>query len=410
MSRLETRQRHPRGTALQNPMRYLYLSPIIRFTSVQDSISFKISCIDYSLPKSTRKMNKVSVLGVVILAVAVTRIPVVASFQTPTCFTKSTAALVTPSCSSQQHTYLRCFRLFAQPSNGSGRDDDNPLGFLFNPYETKIPKEIEKEIYEAESNTAAAKDRTKRIAIYTVIAIVGVMSAFFNGFLTELRSDASPDGTLFDLASSQFAWVQSNFLFKFLFLNKIGGGLALVSGCGAGLLAEAEFDTRRINAEKIWEEMQRRREAAISKKDGRTSGGTQQLKKKRRSGKEAKRFGALAEVMGEDNDEVMSTSNSREPGASKTYEDLQAEKTAVKEDAEEGGIFGTIKNFYKKADAMAASQALLLNKELEDKGLIEKITDETGLKVIGKEAAARLQADAARKSADTSLEQRDKDD
>ena len=37
---------------------------------------------------------------------------------------------------------------------------------------------------------------------------------------------------------------------------------------------------------------------------------------------------------------------------------------------------------------MAASQALLLNKELEDRGMIEKITDETGLKVVGKKAAA----------------------
>ena len=52
------------------------------------------------------------------------------------------------------------------------------------------------------------------------------------------------------------------------------------------------------------------------------------------------------------------------------------------------GILSTLKNFYEKADSMAASQALLLNKELEDRGIIEKITDETGLKVIGKEAAA----------------------
>jgi hypothetical protein len=32
-------------------------------------------------------------------------------------------------------------------------------------------------------------------------------------------------------------------------------------------------------------------------------------------------------------------------------------------------------------------QALLLNKKLEEVGVVEKITDETGLKVIGKEAA-----------------------
>ena len=46
-----------------------------------------------------------------------------------------------------------------------------------------------------------------------------------------------------------------------------------------------------------------------------------------------------------------------------------------------------IKNFYKQADDMAAAQALLLNKKLEEGGLLEKITDETGLKVNGKEAA-----------------------
>jgi hypothetical protein len=41
-------------------------------------------------------------------------------------------------------------------------------------------------------------------------------------------------------------------------------------------------------------------------------------------------------------------------------------------------------------DSMATSQALLLNKKLEEEGILEKITDETGLKVIGKEAAAKL--------------------
>ena len=60
------------------------------------------------------------------------------------------------------------------------------------------------------------------------------------------------------------------------------------------------------------------------------------------------------------------------------------------EEEGEGGIFGKIKGFYEKADSMAASQALLLNKELEDMVVLDKITDETGLKVVGKEAAAKL--------------------
>ena len=57
-----------------------------------------------------------------------------------------------------------------------------------------------------------------------------------------------------------------------------------------------------------------------------------------------------------------------------------------------GGILGAIAGFYKKADSMAASQALLLNKELEDRGILEKITDETGLKVVGKKKAATAAA------------------
>ena len=35
---------------------------------------------------------------------------------------------------------------------------------------------------------------------------------------------------------------------------------------------------------------------------------------------------------------------------------------------------------------MAASQALLLNKKLEDAGVLEKITDKSGLKVVGKQS------------------------
>ena len=40
---------------------------------------------------------------------------------------------------------------------------------------------------------------------------------------------------------------------------------------------------------------------------------------------------------------------------------------------------------------MAASQALLLNKELEGRGIVDKITDESGLRVIGKQAAMKQQ-------------------
>jgi hypothetical protein len=66
------------------------------------------------------------------------------------------------------------------------------------------------------------------------------------------------------------------------------------------------------------------------------------------------------------------------------------EARANEEKTKNDGLFGSIKSLYDQADTLAASQALLLNKKLEDAGVIEKITDETGLKVIGKEEASRL--------------------
>lgn len=49
-----------------------------------------------------------------------------------------------------------------------------------------------------------------------------------------------------------------------------------------------------------------------------------------------------------------------------------------------------MKELYQKADAVAACQALLLTKKFEDEGLIDKIRDETELKVVCKEKAAKL--------------------
>lgn len=261
------------------------------------------------------------------------------------------------------------------PSEGGG-----PLSFLFNPYESKIPKEIEKEIYEAEGNTPAAQDRGKRIALYVAIAFVGILMAFFNGFITELRSTPTPDGNEFSLGGAGFGWVEASFITRFFFMNKIGGGIALLTGAGAGLLAEAEYDTRRINAERIYEELVRRRTAKAEKEEPRK-------KKKRASAKERKRLAALSEVLKDtptDTSPAAEKSQSPAPPA-----DVQAESESSQNEAkstdtanEEGGIFGKVKNFYQRADSMAASQALLLNKKLEDAGVLEKITDESGLKVV----------------------------
>ena len=274
------------------------------------------------------------------------------------------------------------------------KDDNNGGGggtfdFL-SPYESKIPAELKDEIYQAEANTPAAKDRGQRIALYAVIAFVGVLCAFFNVFLGELRNGTGPDGVPgVDLETAGFGWVAGNFVTSFLFLNKIGGGICLLGGAGAGLLAEAEFDTKRINAEKIYEEMVRRRDAKSNKKKKKASPtSSASKKKKRRSGKESKRLSALSEV-------VLDESSSPAPDQPTAREDAQVDEdkpSQSKEDEKEEnkGVFGQIKNFYDKADSMAASQALLMNKKLEDAGVVEKITDESGLKVIGREEAAKL--------------------
>ena len=113
------------------------------------------------------------------------------------------------------------------------------------------------------------------------------------------------------------------------------------------------------------------------------------------TGKQKKRLSALEELMEEETaDATAATLNESTETAQSTEiqqsEDTSNEQGAVQEDK---GIFSTIKNFYDKADSMAASQALLLNKELEDRGVIDKITDDSGLKVIGKEAAAKEKAE-----------------
>jgi hypothetical protein len=260
-----------------------------------------------------------------------------------------------------------------------------PFDFLFNPYSSNIPKEIEAEIYAAEANTATAKNRNARVALYIGAAFIGVLLAFFNGFITELRTPDTPDGVQFSLQDAGFSWVESNLVFRFLFMNKIGGGLSLLAGGAAALLAEAEYDTRRINAEKIFEEMKRRR-------DGKQSPANKAQRKKKRSSKESKHLRALAEIVSTQDDSAMASVAKTDTAIVTALEQLQDKAPTEKNDStqENTGVLGTVKSFYKNADAMAASQALLLNKKLEDVGLLEKITDESGLKVIGKEAAAKV--------------------
>lgn len=131
------------------------------------------------------------------------------------------------------------------------------------------------------------------------------------------------------------------------------------------------------------------KENKISKKKKKRSQLTQSKSKRDMTGKQKKRLSALEELMVNDDEEkqppVVHSSISYEETVESADGDTEAEE---KNEENNNGILGKIKGFYDKADSMAASQALLLNKELEDRGVIDKITDESGLKVIGKDAAA----------------------
>jgi hypothetical protein len=271
-------------------------------------------------------------------------------------------------------------------------DDDDP-----NNQQSEIPPELKDEIYAAEANTAAAQGRQQRVITYVLLTIIGVTTAFFNAFLSDLRfGDGAPSS---DLAYYGFGWVQSNFLTSFLFTNKIGGALGLLSAGLSGTLAEVEIRSKKENAEKIWAEMQRRK--AI--KESPTKSGRKKNKKKKSmaqsskrdmTGKQKKRMSALEELMGDDTDDISQppivAEEQQQEVKNETKDDNDGNEVPEKNESD-GGLIGTIKGFYEKADSMAASQALLLNKELEDRGMIDKITDETGLKVIGKDAAAKMQ-------------------
>ncbi len=284
----------------------------------------------------------------------------------------------------------------------------NKIQEFFDPFESKIPEELREEIYKAEANTPAAKDRGTRVALYACLAIFGIALASFNGFLTDMRDKETaeamataatsiPDtgNNLYILEKNGFGWVLSNPIFKFLFTNKIGGILTLLFGGGAGILAEAEYDSKRVNAEKIYEELERRRQQKTKPMKKKDKG------KKRRSGKEKKRLAAISEVIVEDAPDTKAELAAKPTVGIPVNPDVEASDDSATEEeaptevnAEEGdrkGMFGKMKELYEKADSMAASQALIMNKNLEDAGVIEKITDESGLKVIGREEAKKLE-------------------
>lgn len=279
------------------------------------------------------------------------------------------------------------------------RDEDGnirkgPLEFILDPKPTKIPPELKDEIYKAEANTAAAKERQTRVLAYIAVALFGISCTFLNVFLTELRSTVTEavdqqqlqEGSMVSLQDIGWGWVETNFVFRFLLANKIGGALTLLGGAGSAMMVEAEIDSQRANAEKIWEELERRRsENQTTKKKKSVGSGAGKVPppsrtssgKSKPSGAQRKRLAALSEVVLDDPGNVVEAQAAGADGIA----------GARKGDS----VLGKLKGWYEQADSMAAAQALLLNKELEDKGVLDKITDETGLRVIGKEAAAKLQ-------------------
>lgn len=271
--------------------------------------------------------------------------------------------------------------LIIMRSSNEEQEEKNIFSTMFSTVD--IPEEYREEIFKAEANTPAAKDREGRVLLYGISALFGIAISFFNAFLTSLRGDAAPSD-LSILTESGFGWVDGNPLFAFLFLTKIGGGIALVVAGLTGTLLELEQRTKNETAEKIYKELQRRRATSSSapkKKKKKTLETGSNNKKKV---KNQKRLGALAEVIADNIDNSLSLEEPWNTGK---------EKDQIP-DEKDDGFMGKMKDFYKRADSMAASQALLLNKELEDKGIVEKITDESGLRVIGKDAASKLKKEA----------------
>ena len=127
----------------------------------------------------------------------------------------------------------------------------------------------------------------------------------------------------------------------------------------------------------------------VNKKKKKRSQLTQSRSKRDMTGTQKKRLSALEELMVDDDNNDVDEVVVQEEVEQNTQDEGANTESKEQEPAKDDGIMGKIKGFYDKADSMAASQALLLNKELEDRGVIDKITDESGLKVIGKEAAAK---------------------
>ena len=254
------------------------------------------------------------------------------------------------------------------------------------PEEIEIPKELRQEIYAAEAKTAAAQGREKRLIGYGLSALVFLLFGVMNVVFTSMEQTGA------DLNELGYGWSKSFFL-----LNGAVGGYIDIIGAGLlGTMVELENRTKEETAVRIYQELLRRKEeketrTAKKKKWKEDKSRSTSKGGKKSSKKQSKRLAALAEVVVDDSvgksDTETETETETENGTALNVDEKDDESSIITDDTNDNSIIGKLKNFYKQADTMAASQALLLNKKLEDEGIIEKITDESGLKVIGKDAA-----------------------
>jgi len=281
--------------------------------------------------------------------------------------------------------------LSGQKSPEEKKTSDLTASQILMPWKVDIPDEYRSEIQQAEANTPAGQQRKQRMVFYTSGTLLGGVIAAGNLYLSTVREFSMAPSFEDDMAllrDGGYDWVLDNPVLSFFLLNGIGGGVGLLAFGTFGTMVELEQRSKSEATQDIWDELVRRRES----KEAKTKPGKKKLKKKR--AKEKKRLGALSEVMqeppptvSEDGSAATATTNVIEGS------DGSSNETVVEDQGNKasGGFLDKMKGFYEQADSMAASQALLLNKKLEEEGFVEKITDESGLRVIGKEAASKLE-------------------
>jgi len=315
------------------------------------------------------------------------------SLLVPTRSHTSTSILRTPTVAKiQAHRHHPTPPLHQSSKDEGEKDKGLSIENILQPWKVDIPDEYRNKLMTAEANTPAGKERKQRMNFFISGTLAGFVISSANIYLTTIReyenASSFADDVIF-LNEQGYDWVTSNPVLSFFLLNGIGGGLGLLLFGACGTMVELEQRTKSESAQKIWDELVRRREST----EGKGKAAKKRNKQKKRA-KQRKRMEALSEVIGETT--IVGDDNSAVAEAESSVD--TATTTVVKEEEKKGGgILDKMKGFYDQADSMAASQALLLNKKLEDEGLIDKITDESGFRVIGKEAASKLQEEKDKK-------------